>query len=243
MKKKSKAPAARAVRGAYLQKCIESQLPYYHPKQKCYKIGTRALKGLAGCLKDKFFPRYRIPFCHDGGGGKNAGRARGTKVDRELSAWAQTQGQKFPKRMHPYTRKVIDTASRTKWKPWSGQYVVHDSLYGTGTGTALDLVFVDTTQKHLVPVELKTGFHGYWDQPQGRFATPLLRHVANTPFHQASLQLAVACFLGEISGRLPKQSLERARVLRVEEDGVFVYELPAWAKDRKTCDAVLKTLL
>ena len=141
--------------------------------------------------------------------------------------------------MHAYTKKVIDTTLKWKWRPWTGQFVVHDSRYNTGTATALDLAFI--SQKQLVPVELKTGFHGYWSHSQGFFREPL-QDIQNNPHNQASLQLAMTCFLGETSGRFPRgKSLELARVVRVEENGVFAYSLPEWAT-RKMCEDVLRSL-
>ena len=240
---KSKSPGTRrkisAATAGYLARCIESPHPYYHPLHKCYKLGQKSLRGLATVLKDRFFPEYVIP--RVGGGGKNGGQKRATKVDKELSAWAQSQGKSWPKRMHGYTRKVIDTTTREwKWRPWTGQFVVHDSRYNTGTATALDLAFI-SPRRELVPVELKTGFHGYWHHSQGFFREPL-GDIQNCPHNQASLQLAMTCFLGEISGRFPRgKSLELSRVVRVEEDGVFAYELPQWA-NRKMCEDVLRSL-
>jgi hypothetical protein len=206
----------------YVAQCIAMQIPYYHPLQHCYKTGHTALRGANKVLKEHYYPNYTVPRSV-GGGGLHAGLHRGQAVDRQISAWAAHKGAALPRRMHPYTKKLLDAFREWGWKPLYGQFVVYDQTHGSRLGTALDLVMVDNDRR-VIAIELKAGYHGYWTREQGQLAGNLA-HIGSCPRNHAMLQLAMGCLLAR--GRA---TIHQAFVVRVEEDGVFREELADWAK-------------
>jgi len=128
--------------------------------------------------------------------------------------------------MHAYTRKLLDQFKVWGWRPKVGQLVVADTVYNSRLATALDLVMIDATGAE-VAVEIKSGYHGYWDQGSDFLNAPLAT-VRNCPLNHAQLQLAMGVVLarGDVRVRLTK-----AFVVRVEEEGVFRYPLEPWAMD------------
>lgn len=128
--------------------------------------------------------------------------------------------------MHTFTRKLIEKFRSLGWTPWRAQFVVDDRFYNTRLGTAIDLILRDR-QNQVIYTEIKAGYHGYWRTAQGHLEAPLA-HIESCPLNHACLQLALGIQLAK--GCVPYPP-NKAYVVQVETDGVFLFELPQWSVD------------
>lgn len=213
--------------------CQAQNRPYYHPVQRCYKLGTVALKGANKWLHETLYPHYQYQTADSGcakdpgaaglsggssrsGGGKG-GVHRGKLVDKQITLWAQSGGKYLPPARHRYALRVMAAFRQWGWTPIAAQIVV----VGHGLGTAIDLKVKDR-EGSVFAIELKTGFYQYFDTPQG-YLRPPLAFVTNTPRHHAMLQLAMGLVLYQ------NPHCTQGYVVRVDADGVFRYPLADWA--------------
>lgn len=88
------------------------------------------------------------------------------------------------------------------------------------------MIFRDR-DNNVIYTELKAGYHGYWQEPQGNLKAPL-EHIPSCPLNHAQLQLAMGMYLS--SGNVPVAAT-KAYVIQVESQGVFLFELQQWAVD------------
>lgn len=156
-------------------------------------------------------------------GGTVFGRFIGSRVDREISAWASSLGQlkcneKDNKPFHAYTQRLIQKFKEWGWKPVQGQYCV--GTLSTGVGTAIDLLMRDR-EGRLVAVELKCGFDGYFQTPVAMMKPPFQK-IPCCPLNRARMQLLFGYALLLLSSNLRPASLYVINVNKSEIDAYKV---------------------
>jgi hypothetical protein len=149
------------------------------------------------------------------------GLARGKTVDEEISHWAETREFMFAP--HPYTVKLMAAFKTWNWVPVHGQYVVGSLRWKKGT--AVDIIVEDPNDKQKwILIEVKCGMVGYFDKADGMLASPLHATTCSGR-HLAFLQLVLTRILFLSTCRHP---ISKCYVVRVFDDGVARYHLPAW---------------
>lgn len=212
-----------------IRECQAKNLPYYHPVQRCYKIGTRALIGANAWLRDTLYPYFSYAKATElaltmhtsasGGCAKRerGGLFRGSLVDKQITLWARSGGRYLPPARHRFALRVMAAFRSWGWTPLSAQIVVTDGRLAT----ALDIKVKDR-DGHVWAIELKTGMQHTFELAQGYLNEPLA-FVPNSPHSHAMLQLAMGLALHD------SPHCTSGYVVRVDSEGVHRYALESWA--------------
>lgn len=153
--------------------------------------GNHKLKGIRSLLQEWYWPEEEKKNLK---GGSRGGKRTGSQVDRELTQWTREGRYEFlpTRKIHPYTTKLINAFKAWGWRPVSAQHPVGTKAFGS-VATAIDLI-VKNEQGDIILVEIKCGYDGYWEKPNGQFAAPFA-DIPNTPCGQAMAQLIFGHFL------------------------------------------------
>ena len=210
------------------------------------------LKGLTKRLQRKVWSSGELPLIarsadrRPGGhwGGPAGGRARGTKVDAQLTKLVNGGPSAMKNVTHCYrlTKMALSGLSQRGLEPVCAQRVVVSEKHRIGT--AADIICYSSKENRLVVVELKCGFdHGRLAaaEKNGRICkmgTPLGR-VADCNVHRHLAQLAVTWELLrrerstlERVGELGVEQSPDAVLMYVNDEGVEFFELEEWWRNR-----------
>ena len=218
------------------------------------KKSTAKLRGLTKLLQKKLWSSGELPAIakraqpRPGGHwrGPKGGRARGTKVDAQLTRLVNAGPSGLKKVGHVYnlTRLALAAFAQRELEPIVAQRVVASERHRVGT--AADIVCFDKKANRIVVVELKTG------HDQGRKAAARKNGLAckmRGPLAQASdcvvhrhlAQLAVTVGLLKREqatlDRIAELGVERepeGLLMYVADHGVEFFSLPDWWARRGT---------
>lgn len=202
------------------------------------------MRGLTRLMKQAFFPAYRA----SGGGDESrrvdgAGRARGARVDRELSAIAAARRKANAPNTHVRTRQVLRTLRDRGFQPLASQVAVRSPDDGVATAADLLCRYAPGTEQRGSPfpkrpkrvrecdapavvVEVKIGFSGY-ASVGGRYMRAPFQGRTDSPANQHQIQLALTVHMLELACR---KRIPQAYVVRAEKSGVYVIPLADWAR-------------
>jgi len=210
------------------------------------------LKGLTKRLQKKVWSSGDLPLVarsserRPGGhwGGPAGGRARGTRVDAQLTKIINGGPSAMKNVGHCYrlTKMALSGLSQRGLEPVCAQRVVISEKHRVGT--AADIICYSKRQNSIVIVELKCGFdHGRLAaaQKDGRcckMGAPLSR-VADCNVHRHLAQLAVTwelfcrerCTLKRV-GELGIEQTPTGLLMYVNDAGVEFFELGEWWRNR-----------
>jgi len=208
----------------------------FNPRLKCFydTLERKRLKGAAKLLAKTFWPTYsfrRAPQTPRLAPGVSArqGRARGSRVDREVAAVARGERLRSP---HPFTLYALEALRRCALHLVGAQVVVYE---GT-VATAVDILATDASGTYTC-IELKCSSDSRYTSACGP-----MRGVLSGRTDALSEQHAVQC---QVLPRLPNSTdtdpcaqvtrllFERtyginanACILRINESGATVSRLP-----------------
>jgi hypothetical protein len=191
----------------------------FDPEKRCFKIGQIPLRGAAKHLAETYWSHYSYARQHHGS--SFGGLARGTMVDKQLTAWAKT-GALAPD-LHPYARRAIKAMARWGWKPVGAQYCV--GSLPLRLGTAIDMVVEDARGRRFL-LEIKTGMDTWIAEAQGALREPF-EFIPNSPLNHALLQLAVGLLLAP---EAVQRTVYRCYVVQLTEAAIKRHLCPKWAK-------------
>tara|TARA_Y100000768_G_scaffold388694_1_gene386255 strand:+ start:5381 stop:6199 length:819 start_codon:yes stop_codon:yes gene_type:complete len=206
------------------------------------------LKGLTKLLQRKVWSSGDLPLVarsserRPGGhwGGPAGGRARGTRVDAQLTKLINGGPSAMKNVTHCYrlTKMALSGLSQRGLEPVCAQRAVISEKHRVGT--AADIICYSKKENRIVVVELKCGFdHGRLAaaQKDGRcckMAAPLSR-VADCNVHRHLAQLAVTwelfCRERRTLKRLGELGIEESPIgllMYVNDAGVEFFELEEW---------------
>ena len=197
-------------------------------------LERRRLKGLAKLLAKHFWPTYRFARALRTAGTPGArglsarqGRARGTRVDREVGRVVAGERVRGP--LHPLTTFALSALERCRIEPVASQVVVYDGP----VATAVDILGVHPDGTYAV-VELKCSSDARYESACGPMRGPLAgRGDSLAQQHEVQALATRALFERTYGVRA------RAYVLRVNEAGATVTPLPHVAPD---VDAAVEAL-
>lgn len=187
----------------------------FHPTMKCFwdTVARKRLKGLAKLLGATYWPSYSFrraartpaaPGTH--GVSARQGRARGTRVDREVGRMVSGQHVSAP---HRLTTFAMGTLQRAGIRPVASQVVV----YWDGIATAVDILGECHDGVYAV-VELKCSSDARYESPCGPMRAPMSARGDSLAQQHAVQALATRVLFEKTYG-----TQARAFVLRVNEGG------------------------
>jgi hypothetical protein len=197
---------------------------------------AKRLKGITPIIAEIFWPNYKFrKFVHSSGTitGLNRpeeGIIRGKMVHDQLEHFINMEDHKYRAFIrskykgieHEYVMKIIGYLSDRNLTPKVAEFPIYDEKIGIAT--AIDAICVNNVTKKLAIVDWKVGMDDY----VGQGSAPLLRppsltKFANSPLHQAYIQLLVEVqILERRYGICPDEVF----VIRVDQSGVTKYSVP-----------------
>jgi len=214
----------------------------FDPRSRCFRYDGRVVTGLLRPLKKCFWPSYSWKkantdsvrkFCRRDRSLRNQrdGLRRGSRVHVQIELLtnegieglirSQSHLNASRKRVHlePYTKKLLLALRRYKMRPMASEVCLYDN--SLRIATKADLLCLDH-QDRLVLIETKTGFLGSWN----RASHPMqkMQGLSDSPRNQALTQLLFTKNMIEHTYGVP---VDRAFVMRIDEDGVTPEALPS----------------
>jgi len=204
----------------------------FHPTQRVFRAGGRAVPGLTDSLRAIFWPDYdyyaamRAARRLAGSGGVSGGGGGlhlGTLVHSEVHEFvnhgllARVRGGG-----DQYTRTLFEMIDANGWLPVQAELPV--LMHELGCATAIDLVCVARRTAQLVFIEIKTGYDNAWMRSTARMQAPL-RFLTNAPVNQAHVQNAIAVYCLLRRARLPLSAV-RMCVANINTQGVTLQFAP-----------------
>jgi hypothetical protein len=198
----------------------------FHPAMRCFwdTVARKRLKGMAKLLGKSFWPTYSFrraartpaaPGTH--GVSARQGRARGTRVDREISRIVGGERVCAP---HQLTTFALSALQRAGVRPVAAQVVV----YSEGVATAVDILGECRDGVYAV-VELKCSSDARYESPCGPMRAPL-----DARCDSLAQQHAVQALATRLLFEKTYSVRARAFLLRVNEGGATLTPL-AYAQD------------
>ena len=157
----------------------------------------------------------------DHGRGKHFGLIRGTKIHEQLNDYILFDKPNFLKKhinIHPWTKKIFGFIKSKGWCPLVGEFNLYDPALNMGT--SVDIVFVSMDTGHLILLEIKTGYNGYFEENDGCYMEgPLNGVLENSPINWAILQIVFSTILVVMYHKIELTYIE-AWVLRIDTNDI-----------------------
>lgn len=214
----------------------------FDARSRCFRYEGRVVTGLLRPLKRSFWPQYSWKkantdsvrkFCRRDPSLRHqrAGLQRGSRVHVQIElltnegveglvrAQSHRNARRKKVEVEPYTMKLLLALRRYKMRPMASEVCLYDN--SLRIATKADLLCIDDKDR-LVLIETKTGFLGSWN----RASRPMqkMQGLSDSPRNQALTQLL---FTKNMIEQTYGTTVDRAFVMRIDEDGVTPEALPS----------------